>query len=56
MLLFMAISKTAAAALLHLNKAQLVRIQKHEWMEAYIRADQRYAIIRTLNLRGMVLV
>ncbi|OAF62228.1 hypothetical protein VC83_01058 [Pseudogymnoascus destructans] len=39
MLRFLALSKKRlTAALSHLNQAQLVRIQKYEWMEAYIRA------------------
>lgn len=34
--LFGPLKKRLTAALSHLNQAQLVRIQKHEWMEAYI--------------------
>lgn len=36
--IFGPLKKRLTAALSHLNQAQLVRIQKYEWMEAYIRA------------------
>jgi hypothetical protein len=36
--IFGPLKKRLTAALHHLNEAQLVRIQKHEWMEAYIQA------------------
>jgi hypothetical protein len=34
--IFGLLKKRLTAALQHLNEAQLVRIQKQEWMEAYI--------------------
>jgi hypothetical protein len=36
--IFGPLKKRLTAALHHLNEAQLVRIQKYEWMEAYIQA------------------
>lgn len=36
--IFGPLKKGLTAQLQHLNEAQLVRIQKHEWMEAYIKA------------------
>lgn len=36
--IFGPLKKRLTAALAHLNQAQLARIQKHEWMEAYIQA------------------
>jgi hypothetical protein len=36
--IFGPLKKRLTAALHHLNEAQLARIQKHEWMEAYIQA------------------
>ncbi|ODQ68752.1 hypothetical protein LIPSTDRAFT_60131, partial [Lipomyces starkeyi NRRL Y-11557] len=36
--IFGPLKKRLTAALSHLNQAQLVRIQKIEWMEAYIQA------------------
>jgi hypothetical protein len=36
--IFGPLKKRLTAALSHLNQAQLVRIQKFEWMEAYIHA------------------
>ena len=36
--IFGPLKKRLTAALEHLNAAQLVRIQKHEWMQAYIKA------------------
>src|ERR1700710_1786718 len=36
--IFGPLKKRLTAWLAHLNQAQLVRIQKHKWMEAYIKA------------------
>ena len=48
--IFGPLKKRLTAALHHLNEAQLFRIQKHEWMEAYIQA--RSEVFKTQHIES----
>ncbi|ODQ69040.1 hypothetical protein LIPSTDRAFT_334993, partial [Lipomyces starkeyi NRRL Y-11557] len=54
--IFGPLKKRLTAALPHLNQAQLVRIQKIEWMEAYTKLDRRLVRNKILNQHGVGLV
>ena len=54
--IFGPLKKRLTAALSHLNQAQLVRIQKIEWIEAYIQARSEACTRKILNPHGVELV